>query len=85
MNQLRASADDYDALLIHLAIQESRIESLLFARMVAENFVYRQVVLASKGQNEDQKALDARYRDWINNLRSEIPIRIVHPLENLDL
>ena len=85
LNQLRASADDYDAILTQLAINESRIESILFARMVAENFVYRQVVLASKGQSEDQTALNSRYRAWITTLRSETPIRVVSPLESLDL
>ena len=85
INHLRTSSDDFDALLTRLGINESRIENILFARMVAENFVYRQVVLASKGQHEDQAALEARYREWIRILRSETPTRIVHPFENLDL
>ena len=75
---------EFDAFLESWNLDEEDLEGLLYSRMVAENFVHRQVVLASQGQQEDQSALEARYQAWIEELRQETPTRVVRPLDAVE-
>ena len=56
---------EFDLFLEAWHLDEEGLESLIYSRLIAENFVHRQVVLASQGQQENEEALEARYRIWI--------------------
>jgi hypothetical protein len=75
---------EFDLFLEVWNLEEEDLESLIYSRLVAENFVHRQVVLASQSQQESEDVLEERYRAWIEVLREENPTRIVPPLEPLE-
>jgi hypothetical protein len=72
---------EFDLFLEVWHLEEEDLESLIYTRLVAENFVHRQVILASQGQHESAAALEDRYRSWIEEVRAEIPTRVVPPLD----
>jgi hypothetical protein len=86
LSQLRDSWDDprqYSRFLIAHQLDEATIESILYSRLVAENFVHRQVVLTARGQTaeQDEAALVQRYAEWIEEVREEGSVRAVAPME----
>ncbi len=81
--------EDYQAALTALGLDEEELAGLLFSRMVVERYVQRHVglPLASAGAAEllDPGAYSAafteRYQAWIQELRGQVQVRIIEPLE----
>ncbi len=58
-------------------LDDERLRGLIYARLVVERYVQRNVGLPSEAANEGAEASFERYRLWVEGQRSEAAIRLV--------
>lgn len=78
--RLRATWDDpgaYEAFLVSNGLDEDRLAGALYARMVVEGYVRRNVEQAAAAAGEGDEQAARRYADLVRDRRHDVLVRIV--------
>ncbi|MCB9745251.1 MAG: hypothetical protein H6741_12295 [Alphaproteobacteria bacterium] len=78
-----ARQKDYEAFLLRWGMDEERLREQLYARMVVERFVTRNLGLTAEDLAQPERAI-ARYEAWMAPRRAAVAVRRVPPIDGVE-